>query len=194
VGHCHSCNGLHFAPGALQIALDKVAAQVREINHGRLQQILSQRIKPEAVKYKPCPVSRTMMNRQAFSKYIHVVVDECKAHGVWLDSGEFTILAEWMEAGGRHHIEAEEARRARVAKAIGAIEPIRSERAGIEQPTPESFFDGSAGGNKRPSDHLPAWFVGLVLTALLWLILGWSWPVLLLAAGSCAGWIWRDRV
>jgi Zn-finger nucleic acid-binding protein len=195
VAHCTSCNGLHFAPGALQIALDKVAAQVREINHGRLTQILSQRVKPDAVRYKPCPTCQTMMNRQAFSKYIHVVVDECKAHGVWLDSGEFTVLAEWMEAGGRHHIEAEEARRARVAQAAGNTEPIRDLNSSEPtSPDIDAILGHGTRNKRRVQGALAAWQVGLVLTTVVWLIIGWSWPVLLLAAGTVAGWIWREQL
>ncbi|WP_373973683.1 hypothetical protein NT239_08430 [Chitinibacter sp. SCUT-21] len=191
VGHCTHCNGLHFAPGALQIALEKVAAQVREINHGRLSQILAQRIKPEAIRYKPCPVCRVMMNRNAFSPYINIVVDECKSHGTWLDSGEFTVLAEWMEAGGRQHIAAEEARRARVARAVGQVDPVRAvEVEGAESPDMDTLL---ARPNKRDK-NLPAWVVGLVLSGVLWLFLGFSWPVLLLLLGTVAGWIWRDQL
>lgn len=204
VGHCPSCNGLHFAPGALQIALDQVAAQVREINHARLEQILAQRVKPEAVRYKPCPTCHTMMNRQAFSQYIRVIVDECKLHGVWLDSGEFTILAEWMEAGGRHHIEAEEARRIRVDQANGDVSPIRTRsdgEAGLAASTsqPANPLIAESILHQQPraktaAGHLPPWVVGAVLSSLLWFILGWSWPVGLLVAGTVVGWIWRDRL
>jgi len=41
------------------------------------------------------------VNRQNFGERSGVVVDRCKAHGVWLDSGEFRRLAEWMKAGGQ---------------------------------------------------------------------------------------------
>ncbi|QLG88974.1 hypothetical protein HQ393_12405 [Chitinibacter bivalviorum] len=207
VGHCTSCNGLQFAPGALQIALDKVAGQVREINHGRLQQILAERVKPEVVRYKPCSRCRVMMNRRAYSQYIPVIVDECREHGVWLDNGEFSILAEWMEAGGRQHLEAEEQRRARVAAANGNVEPVRApseqERIsdiGRNTPLPRSEMDdyyAAQFGQKKANplgQNLPAWVVGLVLTVLLWFLLGLSWPVMLLAAGTAAGWYWRDRL
>jgi len=30
-----------------------------------------------------------------------VVVDHCKDHGIWLDSGEITHLMEWKKAGGQ---------------------------------------------------------------------------------------------
>lgn len=183
VGHCTTCFGLHFAPGALQIALDHVAGQVREINHGRLKQIIQHRVKPDAVRYKPCPVCQKMMNRNAFSKHIAVIVDECRDHGVWLDNGEFTVLAEWMEAGGRQHVEAEMARQARIDAAIGMVDPVKY------QPNPpfaskEAPYDAGQLLNRA----LPEWAVGLVLACLLWFILGMSWPVVLVALISVLGW------
>ncbi|WP_051534563.1 hypothetical protein [Deefgea rivuli] len=198
VGHCTSCFGLHFAPGALPITLDHVAAQVREINHGRLKQIITQRVKPDAVRYKPCAVCQRMMNRNAFSRHIAVIVDECREHGVWLDNGEFTVLAEWMEAGGRQHVQAETERQARVDAANGNVAPIKySADAPPTARNSSELSDDLAqlltrGKKSNPlSENLPAWLVGAVLTLLLFFLLGASWPVYLLAAGTAASWWWK---
>lgn len=189
VGHCTHCFGLHFAPGALQITLDHVAAQVREINRGRIEQIISQRVRPDVVRYKPCPVCQKLMNRNAFSKHIAIIVDECREHGVWLDNGEFTVLAEWMEAGGRQHMQAADERQRRIDAANGIVDRR------LPEPDPagdartddlrELFATKSAPGF---SQNLPAWLVGTVLTLLLFFLLGASWPVYLLAAGTVIAW------
>lgn len=173
VGHCPQCNGLHFAPGALQIALDKVASQVREINHGRLNNIVGQRRAPDQVRYKPCPVCQKMMHRRAFSPLIRVILDDCKAHGHWLDSGEFTILAEWHEAGGQQHEADEQARQQRIA-ATQISQPIT--------PAPP------------PADsqqQLPEWLVCLLLAGLIAWLFGPIWPAWLLAATAIVAWYWR---
>lgn len=196
VGHCTTCFGLHFAPGALQITLDHVAGQVREINHGRLKQIIEQRVKPDAVRYKPCPVCQKMMNRNAFSKHIAVIVDECRGHGVWLDNGEFTVLAEWMEAGGRQHVEAETARQARIDAANGNVAPVKyqANAESVSNELPEDLAQLFNRNSKveSMSENLPAWLVGTVLAVLLWFLIGLSWPVYLLAAGSAAAW-WMKK-
>ena len=195
VGHCTQCFGLHFAPGALQITLDQVAGQVREINQGRIRQILAQRIQPEIVRYKPCPVCLRMMNRTAFSRYIAVIVDECREHGVWLDNGEFTVLAEWMEAGGRQHVQAETERQARIDAANGQVAAIKysantpSARHSAELPDDLAQLFTQSKKSNVLGENLPAWLVGAVLTLLLFFILGASWPVYLLALGTAlSGW------
>jgi Zn-finger nucleic acid-binding protein len=169
-----------------------VAGQVREINHGRLKQIIQHRIKPGVVRYKPCPICQKMMNRNAFSKHIAVIVDECRGHGIWLDNGEFTVLAEWMEAGGRQHVEAEMARQARIDAANGAVDKIKlnTEASATSStdlpPSLAEYFDSKT--NAKFNENLPAWLVGGVLTLLLYFLLGLSWPVFLLAAGTALAW------
>jgi Zn-finger nucleic acid-binding protein len=41
------------------------------------------------------------MSRHVFGYRSGVVIDQCKGHGVWLDSGEVTHLLEWKKAGGQ---------------------------------------------------------------------------------------------
>lgn len=198
VGHCTQCFGLYFAPGALQITLDHVAAQVREINQGRIRQIVSQRVKPEVVRYKPCPVCQRMMNRNAFSRHIAVVIDECREDGVWLDNGEFTVQAEWMEAGGRQHVQAETERQARIDAANGNVAPIKhsldapsAPRNSNELPDDLAQLFTRSKKSNLLSENLPAWLVGAVLTLLLFFLLGASWPVYLLGLGTAASWWWK---
>jgi Zn-finger nucleic acid-binding protein len=41
------------------------------------------------------------MNRVNFGVRSGVIIDRCKAHGVWLDGGELRHLMEWMKLGGK---------------------------------------------------------------------------------------------
>ncbi|SMG65017.1 conserved hypothetical protein, partial [methanotrophic bacterial endosymbiont of Bathymodiolus sp.] len=41
------------------------------------------------------------MRRINFAQKSGVIVDSCRLHGFWLDSGEVTHLQEWKKAGGQ---------------------------------------------------------------------------------------------
>ena len=45
------------------------------------------------------------MNRFNFAKASGVVVDECRAHGVWLDNDELAKIAAYVSTGGLRHTE-----------------------------------------------------------------------------------------
>lgn len=62
----------------------------------------------ENVRYIPCPVCNTLMNRVAFAHCSGVVVDVCKAHGTWFDKDELRRIVEFIRAGGLEAARAEE--------------------------------------------------------------------------------------
>jgi Zn-finger nucleic acid-binding protein len=45
-------------------------------------------VAPGPVRYIPCVTCRQLMNRQVFARISGVIVDVCKDHGVWFDTGE----------------------------------------------------------------------------------------------------------
>jgi Zn-finger nucleic acid-binding protein len=53
-----------------------------------------------AVRYIPCPRCNRIMNRLNFARRSGVILDVCKAHGVWLDHGELGRLVAFIDAGG----------------------------------------------------------------------------------------------
>ena len=59
----------------------------------------------EKVRYIKCPECAQMMNRFNFAKVSGVVVDECRAHGVWLDTDELAKIAAYVSSGGLRHTE-----------------------------------------------------------------------------------------
>jgi Zn-finger nucleic acid-binding protein len=85
----------------------------------------------ENVRYIPCPVCKTLMNRVAFAHCSRVVVDVCKAHGTWFDKDELRRIVEFIRAGG---LEA-----ARVAE-IDELERKRQELKTAQMSAP---YDGS---------------------------------------------------
>jgi Zn-finger nucleic acid-binding protein len=52
------------------------------------------------VRYAPCPECRKLMNRVNFARASGVIVDVCKAHGVWFDEDELRRVVEFVRAGG----------------------------------------------------------------------------------------------
>jgi Zn-finger nucleic acid-binding protein len=53
-----------------------------------------------AVRYRPCPRCARIMNRVNFARRSGVILDVCKAHGVWLDRDELGRLVSFIDAGG----------------------------------------------------------------------------------------------
>jgi Zn-finger nucleic acid-binding protein len=102
IERCKTCFGLFFDPGEIETLLQSSVSSVFNINLQHLENINRDRYqKQQKVQYRPCPVCQVLMNRVNFGKRSGVVVDQCRAHGIWLDSGEITHLMEWKKAGGQ---------------------------------------------------------------------------------------------
>ena len=54
----------------------------------------------EPVVYRPCPVCRQRMNRVAYARRSGVVLDVCKAHGLWFDRDELRRVLAFIGDGG----------------------------------------------------------------------------------------------
>lgn len=99
---CSHCFGLFFNPGQIETLLDNSVAEVFQINLQRLDNINRDRFQADKpVKYIKCPVCLEFMHRHVFAYRSGVVIDQCKDHGIWLDSGEISHLLEWKKAGGQ---------------------------------------------------------------------------------------------
>lgn len=102
IERCEHCFGLFFDPGEVEALLESMVQPVFSANKILLSNINKDRYQSNRpVKYMECPVCRNIMNRIAFGYKSGVVVDQCRAHGVWLDGGEITHLLEWRKAGGQ---------------------------------------------------------------------------------------------
>lgn len=54
----------------------------------------------EDVRYLPCPLCHSTMNRTNFGKVSGVIVDVCAKHGTWFDAGELTRTVAFAASGG----------------------------------------------------------------------------------------------
>lgn len=101
IERCECCFGVFFDPGEVQTLLEASVASVFEINYQQIVNISRERgSQKRPVRYIKCPECGKLMNRIAFGYRSGVIVDQCRAHGVWLDNGELIQLMEWKRAGG----------------------------------------------------------------------------------------------
>lgn len=102
IERCEDCFGLFFDPGELEAVLEAAVSNVFLIDRTGLDAInLYRQPDPYPVAYIKCPVCSQLMNRVNFGAKSGVIVDRCKDHGIWLDSGELRHLMEWMKLGGK---------------------------------------------------------------------------------------------
>ncbi|CAG0976203.1 hypothetical protein ARNL5_02086 [Anaerolineae bacterium] len=102
IERCPDCLGLFFEPNELETLLDCSISHVYSFNFQLLDNINNERYQKETkIQYVRCPVCQVLMNRVNFAYRSGVVVDKCKAHGIWLNSGELIHLLEWKKAGGQ---------------------------------------------------------------------------------------------
>ena len=102
IERCDSCLGLFFDPGELEALMDKSVSNVFSINRKRIDSLIREKRDGEGkFAYRKCPVCKELMHRINFGARSGVIVDQCKTHGVWLDSGELKRLLDWKKAGGQ---------------------------------------------------------------------------------------------
>ena len=99
---CNECGGLFFDNNELVALLEHKVSFVNSIDYGKLNRISSQGLENSVGNqfYKKCPICGDLMNREKFGEKSGVIVNHCNHHGIWLEAGEFTRLAEWKKAGG----------------------------------------------------------------------------------------------
>jgi len=102
IERCRNCFGLFFDPGEIENFINQSVSSIFNINHELLNNINKDRYqKDKKITYKRCPECQEFMQRKNFGHKSGIVVDRCRNHGVWLESGEITHLLEWRKAGGQ---------------------------------------------------------------------------------------------
>lgn len=106
IERCADCYGLFFDPNELEALLDASLAHADTIDWSRLQNLQQLKNRDDyAVTYISCPVCSKLMNRINWGTRSGVIVDRCRAHGIWLDGGELRRILAWAKAGGAIHHE-----------------------------------------------------------------------------------------
>ena len=102
IERCQKCYGLFFDPGEIETVLNNSVSDANTIHQNLLTTINRERSQHwQKVRYLKCPVCQQFMRRLNYGHRSGVVIDQCKAHGIWLDNGEISHLMEWKKAGGQ---------------------------------------------------------------------------------------------
>jgi Zn-finger nucleic acid-binding protein len=99
IERCPGCLGLFFNLQELEAIIARDVPPAQLIDHLALARLAEHNGEP--VRYRKCPVCRTIMNRVNYGQTSGVVVDSCRDHGVYLDAGELRRIEAWVRAGGR---------------------------------------------------------------------------------------------
>jgi Zn-finger nucleic acid-binding protein len=137
VDECDRCGGLFLS----HAMLDRLVA-ARDTPSGLHLALPKRAVGREAgVRYVRCPVCGKLMNRQAFGRVSGVVVDVCKADGMWFDAGELAEVIRFVEQGGLAV--------ARAREMEDLAERERKSRSEMAVAESSAFFAGDTGGTVR---------------------------------------------
>ena len=106
---CETCNGLWVEPETLQRLVAERRKPAPMLATG-IATSPTARARLDAVRYAPCPVCKSLMNRINFAHTSGVIVDVCTSHGTWFDADELRRVLEFITAGGLEAARARELR------------------------------------------------------------------------------------
>ncbi|MDQ3371046.1 MAG: zf-TFIIB domain-containing protein [Myxococcota bacterium] len=100
VDECIACHGLFIDQVAIQrIVTDRRQARAESLL-GALPSTFNYERPPAGKMYIKCPICRVVMNRKLFAAGSGVVIDVCKSHGTFFDTGELPRIIEYVMQGG----------------------------------------------------------------------------------------------
>jgi Zn-finger nucleic acid-binding protein len=83
----------------------------------------------QQIRYLPCAICGTLMNRVNFANFSNVIVDVCREHGTWFDRDELRRIVEFIRSGGMDKARAreiqnleEDRRLARLDQSLGKLD------------------------------------------------------------------------
>ena len=95
---CRSCDGVWIGAADFErICADREA---RGAVLARPRPPSTDRPPQARVRYRPCVVCGKMMNRVNFGRLSGTIIDICRGHGAFLDSGELHAIAAFIMEGG----------------------------------------------------------------------------------------------
>ncbi len=115
---CPVCCGLFINSSDLGVIIEEQEKRNKELPGTDAPVRSSPGTRPVA--YIRCPVCENMMNRMNYGRFSGVIIDYCREHGYWLDSGELEKIANWVSTGGLSRLRKRE------------IEELKSEKSRLE--------------------------------------------------------------
>jgi len=113
IHECGACGGTWVPAADFDTIVERVAAAAAP----RASDALAAPARPtpvraiERVVYRRCPGCRQIMHRRNFGGSSGIVVDWCRAHGVWFDPDELHAVATFVRSGGLTALPSQETHR-----------------------------------------------------------------------------------
>ena len=98
LSECTKCGGLWSDAATFEKICSEKDEQATTLAFFRNRQQESNANVP--INYVPCPQCHQLMNRSNFARSSGVIIDLCKEHGVWFDSGELPKIIDFLNNGG----------------------------------------------------------------------------------------------
>ncbi len=125
VTECTRCTGVFVD----HTTLDRITKASDAQRSARMRPVASASAAPlprQPVTYLPCPACGVVMNRKNFGEISGIILDVCKAHGVWFDAEELERALQFILAGGLDTARERATERDKAARALDAIRVRRS--------------------------------------------------------------------
>lgn len=136
---CPDCVGAWFDLGELEQLAQSARSAAKEGRYEPTRVDRPEEAPPRARAYIRCPRCDGLMNRENWERRSGVLVDVCRADGIWLDGGELSRVRTWS-AGTPEGPPRDVAERAEPARQPQFIEP--------------SWMDPSARRGHRPAERV----------------------------------------
>ena len=135
VHECPQCTGLWVDVETFQQICADRDQQAAVLGGATPDPLATPQLTLDEVRYRPCAVCRTLMNRINFSERSGIIIDICRGHGTWFDRDEMRRIVEFIRAGGLEATRARDLQRWETEKRRRISSPV----AGIDRP----FGEGS---------------------------------------------------
>jgi Zn-finger nucleic acid-binding protein len=153
IHECVACGGIFVDNTSLEHILARERDPTQRHIHEAHAATPAQAHAADPVRYLKCPLCRTSMNRVNFGKRSGVIVDVCKQHGTWFDSGELTSAIEFVAKGGIEETKRrdEEERKAAAPEVARAAAEMRAEmvREAVDEGRGIGRWEGRWGGDRH---------------------------------------------
>lgn len=159
---CSKCEGIWADTASLQQIYEDREEQAAVL--GTAAPVAESNSLEMPIRYIPCPICNTLMNRVNFAHCSNVIVNVCKAHGTWFDKDELRRIVEFIRGGGLDRARKEEiddlASRQRELKAA-QISGGTADMEVLSAPSRQRNYDDLGSGIASVAAHLITSFLGL---------------------------------
>ncbi len=98
---CKHCDGIFLDFGEIEEIMEQEIIKSEKYDLQKLNLIKNNPlVREKTIRYKKCPECRKIMHRFNYQNRSGVIIDRCKEHGYWLDSGELRQIMEWAKLEG----------------------------------------------------------------------------------------------